>query len=428
MGVLELGWVSTAYLLAAAAFLVPFGRLSDIYGRKKIFVTGLLLDILSSMAGALAPSGTILIAARVFQGIGGGMILTLGVSIVTTVFPPERRGRALGFTVAAVYVGLSLGPFIGGFLTENIGWRSIYLANILIGLVILTSTLWKLKIEFIEARGEQFDFIGSLIYIGSLTFLMYGLSTMPNYHAFLLVILGIAGISIFITRQLKTESPLIDIHLFRHNKTFFFSNLAALINYSSTFAVTFLMSLYLQYVKGFSPQMTGIILVSQPVMMAVFSPPAGWLSERLGSRVMASSGMALTVAGLVWFIFLHPETHMFYLIGNLMILGFAFALFASPNTSAVMGSVDKKNLGIASGILSTMRLTGQMLSMGIVMVVFALFQVNTTDPTNPSDYSELVKGTRIIFLLFSLFCFAGIFVSLSRGSDSKPQENNNKQT
>ena len=145
MGVLELGWVSTAYLLAAAAFLVPFGRLSDIYGRKKIFVTGLLLDILSSMAGALAPSGTILIAARVFQGIGGGMILTLGVSIVTTVFPPERRGRALGFTVAAVYVGLSLGPFIGGVFLGNNCLGRIYISHILFCPFLFSFTLLALN-------------------------------------------------------------------------------------------------------------------------------------------------------------------------------------------------------------------------------------------------------------------------------------------
>ncbi len=414
MNVLTLSWISTAYQLAAAAFLVPFGRLADIHGRKRIFLVGIVIDNLSSLLGAFSTSSEMLIVARIFQGMGGAMIFGASVTILTSVFPPQQRGRALGISVAGVYAGLSTGPFVGGFLTSHLGWRSVFLSNVLIGIVILVTTVWKLKGEWAPARGERFDPAGSLIYVVSLVSLMYGLSLGPTLPAFTLVICGVAGIVCFVAWEMRSDSPVLEMRLFQRSRTFLFSNLAALINYSATFAITFLMSLYLQYIKGFSPQAAGMVLVSQPVMMALFSPLAGRLSDRSDPRIVASAGMAVMVIGLSFLVFLREETPLLYIIPNLMFLGLGFALFSSPNVNAIMSSVDKKYYGVASGMMGTMRLTGQMFSMGAVMAILSVFHIAGVMIT-PAYHASLLQTTRTAFTVFALFSFAGVFASLARG-------------
>jgi EmrB/QacA subfamily drug resistance transporter len=414
MDVISLGWVSTAYLLAAASFLVPFGKISDIYGRKKVFIWGIVIDNLASLGGALSTSGTTLIVARVLQGIGGAMIFSMGITIITSVFPPEQRGRALGINIAGVYIGLSSGPFIGGFLTGRFGWRGVFVSNILIGMAILLMTLLKLKGEWTGAKGERFDYRGSLFYVASLACLMYGFSLIPAFPAFFLIAAGIAGLVWFVRWETKVKNPVLEMELFRHNRMFLFSNLAALISYSATFAVTFIMSLYLQSVRGFSPEMAGVIMVSQPAMQAVFSPLSGRLSDRIPARIVASFGMVLTVMGLFFFVFIAPRTNLVYVILNLMILGLGFAFFSSPNTNAIMGSVDKRYFGVASGTLATMRLTGQMFSMGIVMMSLALFHVAGKMIT-PDYYATFLKSARTAFVVFAVLCSAGVLASLARG-------------
>jgi len=225
--------------------------------------------------------------------------------------------------------------------------------------------------------------------------------------------LGVLGILALIKWELRTESPLFNIDLFRKNKVFAFSNLAALISYSATFAVGFLMSLYLQSIKGMTPQKAGIILIAQPIVQALFSPLAGRLSDRLEPRMVASIGMALTALGLLLFSFLSQEATLLFIIGTLMLLGFGFALFSSPNTNAVMSSVEKKFYGVASGTLGTMRTTGMMFSMGLVMVIFAIF-IGRAQIT-PASYPLFMKSMRVAFVISAGLCVAGIFASLSRG-------------
>jgi EmrB/QacA subfamily drug resistance transporter len=414
MNVLTTSWVTTAYLLAAAGFSVPFGRASDIYGRKRIFFIGIVLDIFASILGACAVSSHMLIVARFLQGIGGAMIFTLGVTIISSVFPVEKRGRAIGITIAAVYCGLSLGPVIGGVLTYNLGWRSIFLLNVLIGLVIVTTTIWKLKPEWSGARGESFDLLGSLIYVLSLSCMMYGFSEIPAHFAFVLAAAGAAGLVVFVRWELKTKHPVLEMRLFQHNRTFLFSNMAALVNYSATFAITFLLSLFLQYFKGYSAQGAGAILIWQPIVMALLSPVAGWLADRWDAKTVSSIGMSVTVAGLIGLAFLSPSTSIALIVANLMFLGLGFALFSSPNTSAVMTSVEKRYLGVASGTLATMRVTGQMASMAVVMIIFALFQIGKII-IDPSHYPIFLHTMRTAFVAFAVLCFGGVFASLARG-------------
>jgi EmrB/QacA subfamily drug resistance transporter len=413
MNAILLGWVSTAYLLAAAMFLVPLGRISDIYGRKKIFTVGVFIYAAASIIAAMSSSSTMLISAQVLVGIGGAMIFGTAVAIVTSVFPAAERGRALGINVAAVYIGLSLGPFLGGLLTQYFGWRSVFWVNVPLCLVIIALVFWKLKGDWAEARGQKFDVTGSIIYSLMLIALMYGFTRLPAIIGVVLILIGAAGFAGFVIWETRVKSPVLDIGLFRHNAVFALSNVAALINYSATFAVSFLLSLYLQYIKGFNPEHAGLVLIAAPVMQAVFSPAAGRLSDKVEPRIVSSAGMGLTVIGLAFFIFLNRATSLWYIVAGLAIIGLGFALFSSPNVNAVMSSVDRTYYGVASATLATMRQIGMTFSMGMVMLIFGIYigHVQIT----PEYYPAFISSVNIAFSIFAVLCFGGIFASLSRG-------------
>ena len=413
MNAILLSWVATATLLAAAMFLIPAGRIADIYGRKRIFTYGMITYTAASAISAISISGTMLIAARVLQGIGGAMIFSTAAAILISVFPPKDRGRVLGINAAAVYTGFSVGPFVGGLLTQYLGWRSIFWANVLLGLIIITLIFWKLKGEWAEAKGEKFDIIGSIVYSLTLVAMMYGFALLPELPGIGLIIVGALGIVAFVKWEMKVKSPVLDVRLFRNNMVFTLSNLAALISYSATYAVSFLLSLYLQYIKGLDPQDAGLVLVAAPVMQAIFSPFAGRLSDKIEPRIVASAGMGLTVIGLIFFIFLNQTTSLWFIILGLIVLGSGFALFSSPNTNAVMSSADKKFYGVAAGTISTMRQIGMMFSMGVVIAIFTVYigHVQIT----PEYYPSFLRSIHMAFIIFAVFCFGGIFASLARG-------------
>jgi EmrB/QacA subfamily drug resistance transporter len=409
-----LSWVQSAYLLAAAVFLVPFGKLADIHGRKRVFAYGTALFSLASLLVALSGSVALLLAARVLQGMGSAMIFGTGVAILTSVFPAAQRGRVLGLNVAAVYTGLSLGPTVGGLLTQNYGWRAVFLAVLPFGLLVLLFVILCLKGEWAEARGERFDWPGSLVYALVLIALMLGLSSLPEMRGAALIAASLAGFGLFAAWELRAPNPVLNLRLFAHSRTFSFSNLAALVHYSATAAVTFLLSLYLQYIQALSPQAAGWVLIAQPVVMATFSPLAGRLSDRLEPRIVASSGMALSALGLFSFIAIGPQTPLWTIILRLMLLGLGFAFFSSPNMSAIMGAVERKYYGVASGTLGTMRLLGQMLSIGIASLLFALYIGRV--PITPASYPLFLQSARTAFVIYAFLCVGGIFASLARGS------------
>jgi EmrB/QacA subfamily drug resistance transporter len=408
-----LGWVATAYLLSSAAFLVPFGRIADIYGRKKIFTCGVVIFTLSSLLSGMANSATTLISFRVLQGIGGAMLAGTAVALLTTVFPANERGKVLGINVAATYLGLSLGPVLGGVLTQHFGWRGIFFLSAFLGLAVIGVALWKLKGEWAGAKGEKFDSVGSVIYILGLVALVYGFTLLPAMSGVWLIVGGAIGLAAFVRWEMKSKSPVLDISLFRNSRTFTLSNLAALINYSATFAVSFLISLYLQYLKGFNPQSAGLILVAMPAMQAIFSPLAGRLSDRIEPRLIASAGMVLTTVGLVIFIFVNEETSLGLIIGNLILLGLGFAFFSSPNTNAVMSTAPKMAYGVASATLATMRQVGMAFSMGLAMLMFALYMGKVQ--ITPEYYPLFQQSMKTSFIIFAILCFGGIFASLARG-------------
>ena len=416
-----LSWVATSYLLAIAVFLVPFGKAADIYGRKKIFTWGLILYTFSSFLAVFSSSMKILLAMRIIQGLGSAMFVTTGMAILTSVFAPEKRGRAIGIYVSAVYIGLSVGPFAGGFLVRYMGWRSIFAVVVPFGALSVFMTLKYLRGEWADARGEKLDISGSLLYGISIFALIYGASLLPRSIAAFLIIGGLAGLGIFIRLEMRVRYPVFEVRLFKQNRLFTFSSLAALISYSATFALTFLLSLYLQYIKNISPQYAGTILIAQPIVMAVFSPLAGRLSDRIEPRLIASAGMMMTAIGLFSFVFIGDGTATVLIVLTLTFLGFGFSLFSSPNMNAIMSAVERRYFGVASGTVATMRLLGQMTSMAITMVVFAIFIGR--EPISPSNYDQFLKSVRVAFLIFSSLCTVGILFSMCRGDVRNIRDN-----
>lgn len=413
MDVISLSWIATAYLLAAALFLVPFGKIADIYGRKKVFLYGIAIFAAASLAMTMVPSPNLLIAIRVIQGLGSGMIFGTTVAILSSVFPPGERGKALGIYITSVYFGLSMGPFLGGVLTQEFGWRSIFFVNVPIGIAAILLVTWKLKGDWAECNGERFDLLGSVIYGIAVVAVMYGLSVATEGAGYTFLITGLAAGIIFVLYERRIPFPVLNVKLFTGNRIFAFSNLAALINYSATYAVTFLLSLYLQYTNGLTPESAGLILIAQPAVQALVSPVAGKLSDRVEPAVVASAGMTLTAAGLFLLVFLTDKTTLWYLALCLVILGAGLGLFSSPNTNAIMSSVEKRNYGVASGIVGTMRLLGQMLSMGIAMLFFAII-IGPVEIT-PAYYPQFLASMHAVFIFFAVFCVVGIFFSLVRG-------------
>jgi EmrB/QacA subfamily drug resistance transporter len=413
MDAILLSWIRVAYLLAAAMFLVPFGKIADIYGRKRIYSYGTAVFTLAALLIGLSTSGTMLIAVRIVQGFGSAMIFGTGVAILTSVFPPGDRGRVLGINVAAVYVGLSIGPSIGGVLTEQLGWRSIFFVTVPLGLIALGFVLWQLKGEWAEAKGERFDLAGSVIYALALVALMVGVSQLPGITGAGLMGLGVLGLGMFGAWEMRARYPVLHIDLLVTNRPFAFSNVAALINYSATSATAFLLSLYLQYIKALTPQQAGLVLIAQPIVQATLSPLTGRLSDRIEPRIVASIGMGFTALGLALLVFVTAATPLWAIIIRLVLLGFGFALFSSPNMNAIMGSVQRRFYGVASGMLGTMRLMGQMFSQGIATLLFALY-IGRVEIT-PESYPLFLSSVKTAFAIFAVLCVGGIFASLARG-------------
>ncbi|RPI19871.1 MAG: MFS transporter [Ignavibacteriae bacterium] len=408
-----LSWFATSYLLTSAVFLVPVGKLSDMYGRVKFFKIGIIIFTFGSFLCGIANSGELLLIFRGLQGVGSSMIFTTSTAILVSAFPPNQRGKVIGINVASVYIGLSTGPFIGGFITQTIGWRYIFYITLILGIVLIFFTWLKLKFEWKEDVRERFDTAGSLIYVLSLISLMLGFTFLPKVNGYILLIIGLAGLFYFFRYEKEKSNAVFNARLFLSNKIFTFSNIAALINYSATSAISFLMSLYLQHVKLLSPQDAGLILVTQPLMMALFSPLTGRLSDKYEPQHVASTGMGLITICLLVFVFLTANFPYYIIVINLAVLGIGFALFSSPNMNAIMGSVDKRYYGVASSTLASMRLIGQMFSMGIVIVIFSVL-IGKAE-ISPQISETFISSARIAFGLFSFLCFIGIFASISRG-------------
>lgn len=413
----SMSWVTMAFLLASAVFLVPLGKIGDMWGRKKIFLYGNIFFTIATFMCALSFSGSFLILSRLLQGVGSAMMFSTSMAIVISAFPPQERGKVIGLNVSAVYVGLSAAPILGGILTETLGWSSLFYINAVASLIITFVIIFKIKAEWVEARNEKFDWLGTLIYMPSMTALMYGFSKLPTTPAIFFTVSGIIGIIVFVFIELKNPFPVLNMKLFFKNKIFASSNLSALINYAATFAVSFVLSLYLQYAKHLTPKEAGLVLITQPILMALVAIYSGRLSDKINPRWLASSGMALSVFGLLMLAFIEKNSSQVYIISSLAILGVGFGLFSSPNTNMAMSSVERKFYGVASATLGTMRTTGMVFSMAIASLSVHIFVGE--EKINDSNIDSFIQSSQIIFIVFTLLCIIGVFSSFVGKNDIK---------
>ena len=426
--VVSLGWVATAYVLGLTICVIPFGRLADIRGRRLVYVLGVALFTLSSALCGLAPSLKLLIATRFFQGVAAAMMAGNSIALLTAIFPAHERGKALGINTGAVYVGLSVGPSLGGFLVEGLGWRSVFFVNVPIGLGVIALALLKIQSDTTEGKTERLDPMGIATYGLALSMILLGLTLAEGSASVFsrtLLFSGFAVLALFIFFETRVDSPLLDLRLFK-NTPFAFSTLTALLNYSSVFGVAFIMSLYLQLISGFGPEQAGFILLVQPVTMAIFAPFSGWLSDKVEPRIVASTGMAVVSASIFALSRLGASAEWWNIAARLMVLGTGHAFFSSPNTNATMSSVTKRQYGVGAAILSTMRFTGQAISLAIATSILSanVGGVVLSGHSGPQvPVPAFMKGMKIALILLSAICAAGVFTSLVRGRIHSASDN-----
>ena len=411
----NLTWVLTIFFLGAVATLLPWGKYADIKGRRKIYQAGCIGVVLSALACALAPSLKVLLLFRFIQGIAMAANFSTGMAMLVVSHPPQKRGQVIGYSASSVYMGLSLGPVIGGALTEFLGWRTIFLFTAL-GISISIYMMKSVKQDWYGNKNEKLDIISCVLYALSASFILYGLSDY-TMHPFIkwLILIGFILSILFFLRQKYIKYPLFALSLFK-NTIFAMSNTASLIHYSATFGISFMLSIYLQVIRGFDALNAGMLLLLQPIMMSLLSPSAGKLSDKIEPRFVASAGMTITACGLYMLSSIGAYTSSYYIGGILLIIGVGFALFSSPNNNAIMGSVKQEFYGIASSTLSIMRMFGQAVSMAIVSMILSIYTIDVM----PSEYlSSLLNGIKETFIILSITCVIGIACSMARGSRRK---------
>ena len=413
MGAASVGWLITTYTLVVAAFSVPFGKLADSTGRYRILITGIITFGVTSLIAVFAPNAAVMLVIRVIQAIGAAMIFATNMPIAISAFPGKERGRVIGMVTSGTYTGLALGPVLGGILNNYLGWKSIFIFGALVSLFALIISIRGISRDQTEAADTNQDIKGNIFYIIMIASVIYGLSSL-NSHVFgwLFIAAGIVFGAVFVRTELKSENPVIDVRIFASNRTYTLSNLTALFNYSATFALSYMVSIYLQVVLGFSSQTAGFVLIAQPFFMAVLSPRIGRLSDKVAPYKLASGGMGLCALSLMFFAFIRPEINVWFIAASLSLAGVGIAFFSSPNTNVIMGCVPPAKFGVANSILATMRTTGQSAGMAVITLVVS----GTVGNASLYDVSagDLINTMHIAFIIFTVLCAAGIFMSLQR--------------
>ena len=423
-------WVPSAYLATLAVTLLIIGRLSDTHGRRRLLLAGLTIFVFGSALCSVAQSGGELIAFRVFQGVGTACMAATATAIVTDVFPAKERGKALGINIMSVYVGGAIGPSLGGFLTYAFGWRSVFWVNVPIGIVVLALAIWRLRESAPRKTSEPFDVQGTLTFAVGLVSLLIAMTvgetvgwTSPLIIG-LLVIAAASFILLVFVETSKGDAAMIDLTLIAHNRLFAAANIAALLNYTAFFGASFILSFYIQRVLGRSPLETGLILISMPITMAVLAPLSGWASDKVGSRLLSTGGMLCIAAGLLLLSTLTLTSSTAHVTVYLFILGAGMGLFSSPNTNAIMGSVEHKQRGVASGMVATMRTTGQSLSLAVTGAIIATVASSKVVSSlfagaNPAEIAvesaAFVHGMSLAFAASAAIALVGALFSAARG-------------
>lgn len=407
----------TAYVLSLSIFMLPVSRIADIYGRKLIFSIGIGINALTTLAIALSPNIYIFIFIRFIQGMAGAMIFSTSVAILSSVFPIERRGSALGISVSAVYLGMAAGPTLAGFLITGFGWRSVFFFITPFQLLAFVLTITKLHGEWTSGEDKNLDWIGSLSLCCTLLLLIIGTTQLNEMvSAKYVVLLGLLSAIIFFRIEQKVNNPIVDFDLLRSNRAFSFNNAATCMNYAAAFGVVFLFSLYLQYVKDYSPKYAGLIMVIQTFIQALLSPLSGKLSDIFSPKHIAAIGIGSCTVGLTTAAFINQHSSLLTIITVLVFLGIGFGFFATPNTSAVIGSVESRHYGFAAGLNASMRNMGMLVSMAIVSIALGLYMGD--QPVNTHNKGLFIASMRVSFIAFSALSVFGILFTLGAGRRS----------
>ena len=412
---MQLGLVEQLYVLSLAMTMLTFGRLGDIVGQRKVFLTGLIVFTTLTLSLGFTRSVEMVMAQRFFQGLGASMMLAGSLALVAAVYPPEMRGIKIGIVSACTYSGLSTGPIIGGFVTDHFGWRSVFLMSAPLGLSAIAMCIAGMRGMKRNASGERMDWGGALVYGLSVGLFMRGAAhakEMPVGPA--MIVTGMIGMGLFLALESRLKSPLLDVSLLTGNRFFTMSCLAAMGNYAATFGVLFFMSLFLQYAKGFTAHEAGLVLLAQPAMQVLASPFAGRLADRFEPARLSSVGMLMTFFGLLLAAMtIAPSTPIWLIVLETGFMGAGFGIFITPNSTAIMGSVEPHYFGVASGMVGAMRTLGMAVSMTTAALILSLLMGESaiTRETLP----EFMLGLRLGLSMFAVFSCLGIVLSVGRG-------------
>jgi EmrB/QacA subfamily drug resistance transporter len=408
-------WVVTIYLLVLSGLLLSFGRFGDMRGHKMVYIFGFVIFIFSSAICGLAPSVLILVIFRGIQAIGAAMIQANSPAILTKTFPSEQRGQALGMQATMTYLGLTVGPSLGGWLADQFTWRAVFYINVPIGLLTLWLS-WRYIPQDSEKKSrESFDLVGALIFITGLVSLLFGLN---QGHAIgwtsglILGSLGLAAvlISVFIWIELRVPNPMLDLSLFT-SRQFSAAVSSAILNYICVYSIIFLMPFYLIQGRNLSPTHAGLILTAMPIVMAIVAPLSGTLSDRIGTRPPAVLGMCLMAIGLVLLASLGSETSTLGLISRLAAVGLGIGTFISPNNSALMGAAPRPRQGIAAGMLATARNVGMVLGVGLAGAIFTTYLGNQASQSQISQTGPLFGAIHASFMVAAGVAVIGALIS-----------------
>ncbi|MBR4447987.1 MFS transporter [Methanobrevibacter sp.] len=416
-------WVPTILFLVVAMFTVPAGQISGKFGVKKSLLAGIIVFLIGSIGACLSFSTESFLFFRMMQGAGMAFLNVSAMAMVVHAVPPKNRGKALGFTVTGVYLATSLSPVICGFLVHNIGWRSIF--YFVIPFLVLCIIIMVLKIpqEWKTYEDQPIDKVGSILWgIGILTFI-YGFTSLVNTQGIILTVFGLIVLCIFGAYELKQSSPVFNMKLFKNSK-FTSSNVAALCSYIAIMVVTTILNYHFQYVRGWDAQMSGLILIITPIIMAVMAPNAGKLSDRIHPQKLAATGMAIAAVALAILTFLNGDTPLYVVVLAMVLQGIGMGLFSSPNMNAIMSSVPPKYAPTASASQATMRTIGQTMSLGLLTLIFAW--VMGSLKLAPQYASMIVQASQTICLICTVACVLAIFASLV-GVRSKDEFNTKRE-
>ncbi|MDR0767108.1 MAG: MFS transporter [Methanosarcinales archaeon] len=412
-------WIATIFFLSIAIFSLPFGKIAGKFGLKRTFYLGLMTLAVASFGSFISPSVEFLIAFRALQGLGVAILNVSTLAILVESMPLSERGKGIGIITAAAYVGLVASEVIGGFLTHNFGWRSIFL--VVIPFLMLTAVITYLKVpnEWKFMEGSKFDYIGAAIFAAAISLFIYGLTVLNTLTGGILVIISIVLFALFGIWELKVKDPMYPVKILK-NKGFTFASIAAILCSFATFAVLFIVTYHLQIVKGMPTDQTGVITMLLPISMAVSTVIAGHLSDKFNPRIIASSGLGIIFIALVILSVLDKTTPLFVIITAIILQGVGYGMFVSPNTNIVVSALSSKLAPIATATVSTTRVIGEALSLGMLTLVFAIFMGSLH--LIPENSAELILSSQVFTILAGIICVLAIVFSLI-GVNSKNKVN-----